>query len=95
MVTVLKEIPLQDRAVELELDKNSSFPAKTLGLLWMASEDVFTFNFKIVKPEFQFTKRVFLKRVAMLYDPLGFLSPFTAKMIMGQDGMNLLLMNFV
>jgi len=72
---VLKEIPLQDRAVELELDKSSSFTAKTLGLLWMALEDVFTFDFKIAKPEFQFTKRVFLRKIAMLYYLLGFLSP--------------------
>jgi len=54
---VLKEIPLQDRACELELDKNSSFIVKTLGVLWMASEDIFTFNFKTVDPEFKFTKR--------------------------------------
>ena len=29
---VLKEIPQQDRAIELELDKNSSITAKTLGV---------------------------------------------------------------
>ena len=81
---VLKEIPQQDRAKELELDKNSSITAKTLGVLWMASEDVFTFNFNTAEQELKFTKRSFLKRIAMLFDPLGFLAPFIirAKILM-------------
>ena len=41
---VLKEIP-QDRVKELELDRNNLIAAKTLGVLWTATEDVFTFNF--------------------------------------------------
>ena len=38
----------------------------------------------VVEPEFQFTKRVFLRKIAILFDPLGFLSLFTvrANMIM-------------
>ena len=83
-LVVLKEIPQQDRAKELELDKNSSITAKTLGVLWMASEDVFTFNFNTAEQELKFTKRGFLKRIAMLFDPLGFLAPFIirAKILM-------------
>ena len=42
----------------------------------MASEDVFTFNFNTAEQELKFTKRSFLKRIAMLFDPLGFLAPF-------------------
>ena len=50
----------------------------------MASEDVFTFNFNTAEQELKFTKRSFLKRIAMLFDPLGFLAPFIirAKILM-------------
>ena len=82
--TVLKEIPQQDRVKELELDRNNLIVAKTLGVLWTATEDVFTFNFTTVEQELRFTKRSFLKKIAMLFDPLGFLGPFIirAKILM-------------
>ena len=41
---VMDKIPIQDRAFKLEFDENSSFSAKTLGVLWIAAEDNFTFN---------------------------------------------------
>ena len=82
--TVLKEIPQQDRVKELELDRNNLIAAKTLGVLWTATEDVFTFNFTTAEQELKFTKRSFLKKIAMLFDPLGFLGPFIirAKILM-------------
>ena len=43
---VLEIIPPQDRASQLELHKNWSLAVKTLGVLWNAKEDVFTFNSK-------------------------------------------------
>ena len=52
--------------------------------MWLAAEDVFTFESKIVEEKIELTKRNFLKKVATLFDPLGFLSPFTirAKILM-------------
>ena len=44
---VLKEILHQDRAKELEFDRNISVTAKTLDVLWMAFENIFTLNFNI------------------------------------------------
>ena len=35
----MDKIPIQDRAFKLEFDENSSFSAKTLGVLWIAAED--------------------------------------------------------
>ena len=72
-LTVLKEIPQQDRVKELEIDRNNLIAAKTFGVLWTATEDVFTFNFTTVEQELRFTKRSFLRKIAMLFDPLGFL----------------------
>ena len=65
------------------LDEESLPSVKTLGVLWIAAEDVFTFESQ-VNEEFELTKCNFLKKIAALFDPLGFLSPFTirAKVIM-------------
>ena len=73
---VMDKIPIQDKAFKLE---NSSFSAKTLGVLWKAAEDNFTFNSKEIDQISKFTKREFLKRIATLFDPLGFLSPYTVR----------------
>ena len=43
---VMDKIPIQDKAFKLKFDENSSFSAKTLGVLWIAAEDNFTFNSK-------------------------------------------------
>ena len=51
----MKMIPVQDRACRLEFDESSSFSIKTLGILWTAAEDVFTFNFKRIEQGFKFT----------------------------------------
>ena len=69
--------------------RNSSFSAKTLGALWIAAEDNFTFYFKEIDQISKFTKREFLKRIATLFDPLGFLSPYTvrAKILMQKYGL--------
>ena len=66
------------QSFKLEFDKNSSFSARTLGVLWIAAEDNFTFNSKEIDQISKFTKREF-KRIATSFDPLGFLSPYTVR----------------
>ena len=46
---------------------------KTLGVTWLPGEDVFTFNANPPKKDFPLTKWNFLKRIAKLFDPVGFL----------------------
>ena len=81
---VLESISTQCRASEMNLDSDKSLPVKTLGVLWLANDDVFTFksqvNDRVIIP----TKRSFLKLIATLFDPLGFLSPYIirAKILM-------------
>ena len=58
---VIGEIPIQDRACNLEFDENSSFSTKSLGILLIAAEDNFTFNFKGIDQVSKLTKRDFLK----------------------------------
>ena len=47
--------------------------------MWLANEDAFTFKSISVGSEFKPTKRNFLKKIATMFDPLGFLSPFVIK----------------
>lgn len=76
--TVLKEIPPEDRASEVDLESGDLPVAKTLGLIWIA-KDVFTFKVSQIPEDFSFTKRNFLRKKATLFDPLGFLAPFTIR----------------
>ena len=76
---VLNEIPPVDRASEIDLKEGFLPSIKTLGVLWQAAEDVFTFKVRPPDDYFSFTKRNFLSKVATLFDPLGFLAPFIVR----------------
>ena len=82
--TVLSEIPVEDRKAEVDLDRDQLPCAKTLGVWWMADRDVFTFKENAPDDTMVYTKRNFLRKIATLFDPIGFLAPFTirAKMIL-------------
>ena len=81
---VLEKIPTEDRASEVDINKDPLLTVKTLGVTWLPEEDVFTFKANPTEETFQFTKRNFLKKIATLFDPVGFLAPFTitAKVMM-------------
>ena len=66
----------------MNLDEESLPSVKTLGVMWIAAEDVFTFESQ-VNEEFELTKNN-LKKDNCTFDPLGFLSLFTirAKVLM-------------
>ena len=78
---VLRNIPAEDRATEVEIEGDPLPGTKTLGVLWLATEDVFTFRFNKLDMELlaNCTKRIVLKKVASLFDPLGFLAPFIVR----------------
>ena len=76
---VLQEIPQMDRKSEVDLDKESLPTAKTLGVWWLACQDVFTFRENAPDEDMKYTKRNFLKKIATLFDPVGLLAPFTIR----------------
>ena len=59
---VLEDIPEQDRAAEIDLSKTEFPVTKTLGVLWIAQEDKFSFRYPAPAEEFVFTKRSVLKK---------------------------------
>ena len=72
---VLQSIHHEDRAGIINLDSGDLPSVKTLGIVWNGKDDVFTHH-SIVKKEDSFTKRILLKRMTTLFNPLGFLSPY-------------------
>ena len=58
------------------------YGTKTLGVLWLAEQDVFTFRFKAAETDVVFTKRTFLQKVAKVFDPLGFLAPYVVRVLL-------------
>ena len=49
---------------------------KTLGLSWESKEDVLSVSAADAPPDTLMTKRNVLKKIAAVFDPLGFVSPF-------------------
>ena len=76
---VLREIPIKDRKAEVDLDRDYLPCAKTLGVWWLADEDVFFFKENAPGGEMKYTKRNFLSKIATLFDPMGLLAPFTIR----------------
>ena len=52
---------------------------KTLGVLWNPNEDLFKYQVHPPRRDHYSTKRAFLKGIATLFDPLGFLSPYVIR----------------
>ena len=72
---VMENIPLEDRATEVDIDKEQLPSVKTLGLWWIAKEDI-TFKVNVPDNIGELTKRDFLRKISKLFDPMGFLAPY-------------------
>jgi hypothetical protein len=70
--TVLASVPEQDRAKLVDIDKGFLPSTKTLGMIWDAEHDVFTFGVSVPSIDQPVTKRSLLSQVATIFDPMGF-----------------------
>ena len=76
---VLAAIPEEDRAIHLSLTASGTPSVKMLGVLWSATNDMFEFQFVPPTDDIPQTKRSVLRKVASIFDPLGFISPYTVQ----------------
>ena len=72
---ILAHIPESERAADVQLQSSELPMSKTLGILWSAETDNFTFAVAGMGEEFLVTKRSFLSKLATVFDPLGFVAP--------------------
>ena len=68
-----------DRATELPITVGEEPVVKTLGISWNSTEDTFTISAANISAELPVTKRNMLRKVATVFDPLGFVGPFVIK----------------
>ncbi|XP_071118407.1 uncharacterized protein [Haliotis cracherodii] len=80
---VLAHIPQSDRASKIDIREGSLPSVKALGLMWVPEDDIFRCKAEPL-PTAETTKRGFLRQVARLFDPHGFLGPFivTSKILL-------------
>ena len=63
---VLDQIPIEERAKKVDIKDNILPSLKTLGIVWIAEEDKFTFLSNNVDDSFNYTKGNFLKKISTL-----------------------------
>ena len=71
--------PMEKSFNESELKYTESDALKVLGLKWNPVNDCFSFDCLTSPNEMIITKRLVLSFIARLFDPLGFLTPFSVK----------------
>ena len=76
-IDVLDGVPKDDVSPKANLNLDGEELERALGVQWNVIADSFTFNFTPL--EAPATKRGILKIASSLFDPLGFLTPFTLK----------------
>ena len=64
---LLQAIPKEDRASQLELGDTEMPSVKTLGIMWEATKDQFTFQVNPISEQTELSKRFLLKKIAMLF----------------------------
>ena len=72
----IQAMPSEKRTTENVIDSGREPIMKTLGISWNSTENVFTVAASPVFPELQTTRRNALRKVATIWDPLGFLCPY-------------------
>ena len=80
---VLEKIPQEKRAVKKSVEFEDTI-TRALGMRWNLKEDHFLYFSNVDTKQTVCTKRSILKKTASVFDPLGFLTPFTliAKLIL-------------
>ncbi|KAJ0169306.1 hypothetical protein K1T71_015190 [Dendrolimus kikuchii] len=77
---LLKNIQNCNKEGDLIFNFKSENTSKTLGLRWIPRDDKFTFQFNLSISNTKITKRLLLSEISKVFDPLGWLSPFTTKL---------------
>ena len=75
-VSLLDGIPEEDCAVSISKLLQDDLSVKSLGIYWTPSSDEFSYKIKLID-DCPPTKRKVLSELGRIYDPFGWISPFT------------------
>ncbi|XP_066933479.1 uncharacterized protein [Clytia hemisphaerica] len=75
---VLQAAPEHKRASNTSIEFENTI-TRALGVKWDLKEDCFLYNVNVDPIPTTLTKRLILKKASTVFDPLGFLAPFTLK----------------
>ncbi|GFU05905.1 DUF1758 domain-containing protein [Trichonephila clavipes] len=75
---ILNSIPKEEQSWDFHCQSSDQKTIKTLGIIWSAQFDYFSFK-TVVNCRESYTKREVLSIIARLFDPLGFLGPILTK----------------
>lgn len=78
MPKVLRDVPVEDRVANGNTEESKLPCMKALRVQWNAEMDMFTFKLSTPQDDV-YTKRRFLKKLAMLFDPLQMVVPFAIR----------------
>ena len=81
---VLRDVPMEDRVANVNIEESELLCMKALGVQWNTEMDMFTFKLNPPR-DAACTKRGFSKNLAMLFDPLQMLAPFTIRASMAMQ----------
>ena len=72
----MEKVPAEEHATEIVIDSGQDPITKTLRISWNSTKDEFTVAASPISPEFRTTKRNILRKIATIFDPLGFVCPY-------------------
>ena len=70
---------MDNRAKEIDLSIDNLPSLKTLGVVWSASSDQFSFSTTSLVEDIVLKKRTFLSKISALFDPLRLVTPFVVR----------------
>ena len=76
---VLAQTGMKDKAKKIDLSVDDLPSVKTLGVIWSASSDQFSFSAAPLVENIVLTERKFLSKISGLFDPLGFVTPYLVR----------------
>ena len=76
---VLAQRSMKDKAKKIDLSVDDLPSVKTLGVIWSASSDQFSFSAAPLVENIVLTERKFLSKILGLFDPLGFVTPYLVR----------------
>lgn len=76
---MLAQVLVENRKLEVDIDCDHLPCVLTFGVCYFANNDIFTFQENSPKTSMEYTEGNLPNKIATLFDPIGYLVPFTVR----------------